>query len=119
MALFSIQEMFPTDAGILTIVAFVVISILIGTGIASVSTWRRNRGTVYADRGDVTRRTPPLTFGPDLMILRPHMEHPIGGVLALGLVAFLFITLPESRWFIVLSVVTGCTFGLVLWLRHR
>jgi hypothetical protein len=113
------MKMFPTDAGMFIVAAFVVISILVGAGIASVAEWRRNRGSVYADRRDVTRRGPSPMFGPDLMIYRPHMAHPVGGVLALGLAAFLFVTLPKSRWFIVLSVFSGCVFGLVLWLRHR
>jgi len=101
------------------ILLFAATSILIGAAIASVSVWRRNRGAAYRDN-DVTPRKPLPLFGPDMLILhRVHLgAHPIGGVLALGLAIYLWLALPESRLFILLSLVAGGLLGLAHWLRR-
>jgi hypothetical protein len=55
-----------------------------------------------------------------LILHRVHLgAHPIGGVLALGLAMLLWLALPESRLFILLSLVAGSLLGLAHWLQHR
>ncbi len=63
----------------------------------------------------------PRLFGPDGQIeLRLWVtEHPVGAVLALGLGIYLWIALPEFRFFLVGAVALGVVIGLVLWLKHR
>ena len=63
----------------------------------------------------------PRLFGPDGQIeLRLWVtEHPVGGVLALGLGIYLWTALPEFRLFLVGAVALGVVIGLVLWLKHR
>ena len=45
--------------------------------------------------------------------------HPVGLVISVGIILMVLISVPESRWFFVGSVVLGALFGFFLWLLHR
>jgi hypothetical protein len=45
--------------------------------------------------------------------------HPVGLVVVLGLFLMALLGLPESRWFLIGTLLLGGIFGFFLWLRHR
>ena len=63
----------------------------------------------------------PKLFGPDGQIEQRLWvtAHPIGGVIAFGLLLVLAIGIPESRAFLLGAVGVGGLIGLFLWWRHR
>jgi len=46
-------------------------------------------------------------------------EHPVGLVVALGILAIGLEAMPEARWFFVGAVASGVACGFLLWLHHR
>jgi hypothetical protein len=62
----------------------------------------------------------PDLFGLDQIEQRLWVTaHPIGGVIAFGLLLVLAIGIPESRPFLLGAVGVGGLIGLYLWWRHR
>ena len=45
--------------------------------------------------------------------------HPVGAVLAVGVMILLLISVPQSRLFVLGTVVLGSLIGLALWLKRR
>jgi len=45
--------------------------------------------------------------------------HPIGLVIALGIVAMALIGVPESRYFLAAAIPLGTLFGFILWRIHQ
>jgi len=46
-------------------------------------------------------------------------SHPVGLVVAAGIVLIALISLPEARTFLAGAVILGSLFGFGLWFRHR
>lgn len=46
-------------------------------------------------------------------------EHPVGLVVAIGIVLLGLEAMPEARWFLGGSVALGAVIGFFLWLHHR
>ncbi len=66
-------------------------------------------------------RQRPRLFGPDGQIEQRLWvtAHPIGGVVALGLLLVLYAGISESRLFLLGVLGFGGLIGLFLWWRHR
>jgi hypothetical protein len=45
--------------------------------------------------------------------------HPIGFVIALGIVVMALIGIPESRYFLAAAIPLGALFGFILWRIHQ
>ena len=45
--------------------------------------------------------------------------HPIGFVIALGIVVMALIGVPESRYFLAAAIPLGALFGFILWRIHQ
>jgi len=45
--------------------------------------------------------------------------HPIGAVIALGVIVMALIGVPESRYFLAAAVPLGALFGFILWRVHQ
>jgi hypothetical protein len=63
------------------------------------------------------RPLPPIRFG--IRVQDVPMDWGMGFVLMLGITAMILISLPEARVFFALSLSTGITVGLILYLMHR
>jgi len=48
-----------------------------------------------------------------------YTSHPVGLVVAVGLLLIGLLALPEARWFLASAVLLGGIWGFFLWLRHR
>jgi hypothetical protein len=48
-----------------------------------------------------------------------YTDHPVGLVVAVGVLLVGLLALPEARWFLAGAVLLGGIWGTVLWLRHR
>ena len=46
-------------------------------------------------------------------------EHPVGIVVAVGVMAIGLEALPEARWFFAGTLALGAVWGAALWLQHR
>ena len=46
-------------------------------------------------------------------------SHPVGLVVAAGLVVMVLVGIPEARPFFVIALLFGAILGSVLWLKHR
>jgi hypothetical protein len=48
-----------------------------------------------------------------------YTGHPVGLVVAVGVLLIGLLALPEARWFLAGAVLLGALWGTFLWLRHR
>lgn len=76
-----------------------------------------NSGNANSARNDRINPTAVVPFGRYGAGL--FTEHPVGLVVAVGVILIGFEAIPPARWFFAGSVAAGAVIGFLLWLQHR